>query len=343
MPEIPKKILLIHLICVFFLYNASAQNRANEIHQSTFSDTLFASDNHRSDFHANIKEAKDSLDLPAGDSLHVKNEITGSGNNISLTRLGIVCGASLTILGGIYYRWKTAWWNDGESEFHLYYNYTYIDNVDKVGHLYGGILFTECFATGLRWAGFDDESSLLYGGIFSTLVYTGVELKDGYAPEWGFDPADLGGSVIGAFYPYLQKKVPFLQSFNFKWSYFPSNSTYYSNMNVQSRNNQFFNDDYEGQTFWLTANMKNLMPDKINSFMPDFLNIALGVSVENLADPLNKHKVFIISPDIDLIKLFKPDNTFLKEFLRLLNYIHFPLPAIRISPDFKGYPIYLKP
>ncbi len=265
------------------------------------------------------------------------------GKKISYTRLGIVSGVSLTILGGIYYRWKTAWWNDGTKGFHIDYNYTYTGNVDKIGHLYGGTLFTECFSTGLRWAGLDQETSLLYGGIFSTLVYTGVELKDGYAPTWGFDPLDLGSSMIGAFYPYAQQKIPFLQNFNFKYSYFPSNSAYYTKMNEKNGNNQFFNDDYEGETFWLAANLKGLLPSDINSFMPDFLNLALGVSIVNLDNPAERQRVFIISPDIDLVKLFKPEDGFLKEALRLLNYIHIPLPAIRIAPDFKAYPLYLKP
>lgn len=286
-------------------------------------------------------DLKDSSDIYTADSLTSGPVVPE--NRISLSRFGAVCGASMAVLGGIYYRMKTAWWNDGNSKFHFYYNYTYTDNVDKVGHLYGGILFTECFGVGLRWAGFDEGSSLLYGGIFSTLVYTGIELKDGYAREWGFDPLDLGFSVIGAFYPFAQNKISFLQNFDFKYSYFPSNTAYYKNMNQESRNNQFFNDDYEGQTFWLTANIKNLLPGNINSFIPDFLNIACGVSVENLGDSPNMHRVFVIAPDIDLTKLFKPDDGFLKELLNLLNYIHFPLPAIQVSPGFKGYPIYLKP
>ena len=94
MPDILKKILLIHLICISFLYNASAQKRPNKIQPSTFSDTLVAYNINTSDSYRNIVSAKDSLDIPANDSLHLKNENTGSGNDISLTRLGIVCGTS---------------------------------------------------------------------------------------------------------------------------------------------------------------------------------------------------------------------------------------------------------
>lgn len=284
------------------------------------------------------------LNHPASlDSIRSFDYSFDSGNNISYTRLGIVSGVALTSLGAIYYRWKTAWWNDGSSGFHFDYNYTYTNNVDKVGHFYGGILFTECFSEGLRWAGMDEESSLLYGAVFSTLVYTGVEFKDGFSPTWGFDPLDLGSSIAGSIYPYAQRKIPFLQNFNFKYSYFPSNSTYYNGLTSISKNNQFFNDDYEGQTFWLAFDVKNLLPSDVNSFMPGFLNIALGVSIENLDNAAARRKVFVISPDIDLVKLFNPESDFLREVLRLLNYIHIPLPAIKIYPDFKAYPLYLKP
>lgn len=336
------KILLIYFVLSLLSSNISAQTRMETIPADKINEETLNSDVTQPAYHNNFATIDDSINPITKDSVGINDDATPD-NNINYLRLAIVTGASAAILGGIYYRWKTAWWNEGTTNFHIYYNYTYIDNVDKVGHLYGGILFTECFGVGLRWAGLNEESSLLYGGIISTLIYTGVELKDGFAPTWGFDPLDLGASVIGAFYPYTQAKIPFLKNFNFKWSYYPSNSIYYNNMNKQSRNNQFFNDDYEGQTFWLTANLKNLMPQKINSFLPDFLNLALGISVENLADPLNKHRVLILSPDIDITKLIQTDSGILKEILRLLNYIHLPLPAIRISPNFKAYAIYLKP
>jgi hypothetical protein len=266
----------------------------------------------------------DSSEISGTDSLNISNN-NSSQNHINITRLGIVSGTVITALGGIYYRWKTAWWSEGTSKFHFYYDPGYAVNVDKIGHIYGGILFAECFGVGLKWAGFDKESSLLYGAVFSTLVYTGVEVKD------------------GSFYPYMQEKFSFLRNFNFKWSYYPSHSTFYQNMNKESQNNQFFNDDYEGQTFWLSADLKNLFPDKINSIFPDFLNLACGISVENLDDPSKRSRVFIISPDIDISKLFKTDSEFLNTVFHLLNYIHIPLPAIQVSPKFKGYPIYLKP
>lgn len=264
-------------------------------------------------------------------------------SNISYSRLAIVGGSSLAFLGGLYYRLKTAWWKNVSGRFHFSYDDRYVKNIDKLGHFYGAMMITEGFSLGLKWAGLEDEPSLLYGGLLSLLVYTGIEVKDGFAPYWGFDPGDMTGNLFGAFYPYLQAKVQFLRDFNFKWSYWPSKSPYYSKIDGINQNDQFFSDDYEGQTFWLSVNIKNYFPKTFKSFWPDFLNIAGGMSVQHLDGHGNGDYVFLISPDIDLQKLFKTKNSFLNSLFHYLNYLHFPLPAIQVSPDLKGYVIYLNP
>lgn len=272
----------------------------------------------------------------------IKSTFTVS-SNINYSRMALVGGTSLAFLGGFYYRMKTAWWNNGTGRFHFSYGDKYAKNLDKLGHFYGAILFTEGFGLGLKWAGLDEESSLLYGGILSTIVYGGIEVKDGFAPYWGFDPADMAADVVGAIYPYLQTQIGFLRDFNFKWSYWPSKSPYFTKIDGVNQNDQFFTDDYEGQTFWLSINVRNYFPKSMKSFWPDFLNVAGGISVQHLDGHGNGDYVLIISPDIDFQKLFKTDSSFLNSLLHYLNYLHFPLPAIQVSPDFRGYVIYLTP
>ncbi len=264
-------------------------------------------------------------------------------DKVNYYRLGIVSGSSLAFLGGFYLRMKTAWWKDTSRKFHFSYDDKYVKNIDKVGHLYGAVLFTEGFGLGLKWSGLDEDGALLYGGILSTIVYTGIEIKDGFAPYWGFDPGDMTADLIGAFYPYLQTKVEFLKDFNFKWSYWPSKNPYFSNIDGINQQDQFFTDDYEGQTFWLSVNIRNYIPQSIRSFWPDFMYIAAGLSVKNLDGHGNGDYIIIISPDISLQKLFKPDNDFLNSLLGYFDYLHFPLPAIQVSPGFRGYGIYLNP
>ncbi len=277
------------------------------------------------------------------DSVKTLRNSFNSASKINYYRLGIVSGTSLAFLGGFYLRMKTAWWKDDSRKFHFSYDDKYVKNVDKVGHLYGAVLFTEGFGLGLRWSGLDEESSLLYGGILSTIVYTGIEIKDGFAPYWGFDPGDMAADLIGAFYPYLQTQVSFLKDFNLKWSYWPSTSPYFSHIDGVNQNDQFFTDDYEGQTFWLSVNVRNYLPDSFRSIWPDFLNIAGGLSVKNIDGHGNGDYIVIISPDISLRKLFKSESEFLNSLLGYFDYLHFPLPAIQVSPKFRGFGIYLNP
>ncbi len=285
----------------------------------------------------------DSLGIPKIDSVIINTPFPISEPKISLARLGIISGTSLAILGGLYYREKNAWWYNSSTKFHFYNDYQYVKNIDKIGHFYGAIIFTECFGFGLKWSGFDNESALLYGGILSTLVYAGVETKDGFSPKWGFSIGDMSADLLGAVYPYLQKKISFLDDFNFKYSYWPSKNPYYTKLDKIDNKDEFFTDDYEGQTFWLSVNVEEYLPESAKSFWPDFLNIAGGMSVKNLDGRGGGSRVFLLAPDIDLQKLFKTDNEFLNTLFHYLNYLHLPLPALEISPSFKFFGIYLNP
>jgi Predicted periplasmic lipoprotein (DUF2279) len=308
--------------------------------------------NPRPDYTTNISEIKNKTAISSPenffvkdktDSMHISTPKVNNKNEIKTGRLALVSGVSLAFLGGFYYRMKTAWWNNGTTRFHFEYNGVYVKNIDKVGHMYGAILFTEGFGLGLKWAGMDDESSLLYGGLFSTIVYAGIEVKDGFAPGWGFDPVDMASDLVGAVYPFLQYKISFLQDFNFKWSYWPSHSPYYTKLDNVNQNDQFFTDDYEGQTFWLSMNVKNYLPNSFKSSWPNFLNIAAGLSVKNIDGYGNGDYIVVISPDLDLQKLFESDNELLNSLFHYLNCIHIPLPALEISPRFKAFGFYLNP
>ncbi len=264
-------------------------------------------------------------------------------SKINLSRMALVSGSGLAVLGGLYLQMHKAWWNNGNSAFRFYNDDWYVRNVDKAGHLYGGVLFAEVFGAALTWPGYDEETSALYGGLVSALIYTGIEIKDGFAPQWGFSVGDVSSSVVGAFYPYMQKKIPLLEDFNFKWSYWPSKSPYYTNLERIQHNDQLFADDYEGQTFWLSVNVRNFFPASLKPYWPEFLNLAGGLSVEKLDGNGAGNLVFIFSPDIDLTKVFKTDSKTLNTVLHLLNLLHLPLPALRVSPGFRGYGLYLHP
>jgi hypothetical protein len=91
-------------------------------------------------------------------------------------------------------------------------------------------------------------------------------------------------------------------------------------------------DDYEGQKYWLTFRMKNLLPENLSEFWPAFLNLALGMGVKNLDGLGNGRREIFIGLDFNVLEL--PLTGKFGNFVKnSLNYIHFPMPGIRISPD----------
>ena len=49
------------------------------------------------------------------------------------------------------------------------------------------------------------EKSLLYGAIVGTSLQLAIEIKDAYAPYWGFSYLDLATGTAGAFIRFLYK------------------------------------------------------------------------------------------------------------------------------------------
>ena len=112
-------------------------------------------------------------------------------------------------------------------------------------------------------------------------------------------------------------------------------------MNEES-NNFSWQDNYINQTYWITFNVKKALSSEV---FPDWLNLALGFSIDDsqYLDQYNRKQggenEFYLSLDYNLSLLFKktPNNRLLK----WIEYFHFPAPAIRISPKFEWYPLFL--
>ena len=115
----------------------------------------------------------------------------------------------------------------------------------------------------------------------------------------------------------------------FKASYWPKDL---NKTNPISGQKHIIVDDYHGQKFWISARMKNLLPESIAEVWPEFLMLAVGMGVRNLDGSGGGQREFYIALDYDAetIPLYGSVWQFVKN---TLNFIHFPMPGIRISPD----------
>jgi hypothetical protein len=262
-------------------------------------------------------------------------------------RFAVVIGSSSIGLIGSYIYVQNAWWSDQKTAFHIDHNmdYRYAMNLDKGAHFIGGIMFAEAFKAGFYWSGISKEKSYFYAFLMGGLLQGLIEIKDGYAPSYGFSVGDVSAGVVGSFIPYIKYRFPRLHALNIKISYYRHDDFYFKMFPHAD-----IIDDYMNQTYWLALTVNDWLPkgSKIEKLWPDFLCIVGGWGVDNTLDMYytgvnldeNKGKgnyEFYISLDIDWRKIIRQNTHFKKALASSLNYVKLPLPTLRISPTMKYY------
>jgi len=236
---------------------------------------------------------------------------------------GVYLGSGIAV--HIYQR--NAWWKDQRSSFHFVDDKAYALGIDKVGHFYAGNLLAHAFSSGLEAGNIQSEQAAIYGGIASLMFELYVEIEDGYGPNWGFSLADAAGDLLGAAYSVGQYYYPVLKNIQARFSYIPTKE-------LREGNHQGGNmiDDYEGQKYWLSFRLKNLMPEAMAQYWPSFLMLSVGMGVKDLDGGGGGTREFYIALDLDAeeLPLYGKGWQFVKN---TLNFFHFPMPGIRISPD----------
>ncbi len=190
--------------------------------------------------------------------------------------------------------------------------------VDKPGHFFGSYALTKSLRNVMLWGGMDRSTAFWWAAGFGLWNGLQIEIGDGFSP-YGFDYQDLVFDVSGVAYALLQSEIPALENFNFKFSY-------WSKTGIQSPAN--FTQDYDAMCIWLTVNVHNLLPTAMQSYWPEFLQLAVGYGV---ADDQTRRK-FAIGLDFNL-EAFNLHNEDLLLPQRIVNLLHLPAPAIRIVED----------
>lgn len=236
-------------------------------------------------------------------------------------------GITTVSLVGIHIYQANAWWQEQDSRFKVVQDWSYALWVDKIGHFFGTNIMAHGFSMALEAANLPTDQTYLYGGIMAFMYEMYIEVEDGFGPSWGFSPGDATADFLGASYFISQYYFPYLKNFQPRFSYYPSEK-----MRNGQHKGGHFSDDYEGQKFWLSMRMKQILPKKLAGYWPEFLMLSIGMGVKKLdGSGGGRREVFIgLDFDAETIPLYGP---FWQSVKNTLNYIHFPLPALRISPD----------
>jgi len=252
-------------------------------------------------------------------------------------RLALVGGTLTGTMIAIHIYQQNGWWKDNRAAFHFQEDLNYGLWVDKIGHFYGASVEAFIATKAFRWADVPEGPALWLGSGTSLLFQSYIEIQDGFS-AWGFDRVDFAFDVAGAAWPLAQHYVPPLRNVDLKLSYHPSpllNNP--GGVGFQGQQHLVM-DDYEGQTFWLSVKMNNILPPNIESIWPDFLCLAVGYGARDITG--QPYSVQYIGLDLDMTKVIPDDTWFLKTLGQALNFIRLPLPAVRIYPDVVWYGLY---
>jgi hypothetical protein len=260
--------------------------------------------------------------------------LTNDSSHVSITRLSIFAGSVVASGVAVHFARYEPLWKDHYTSFYFREDFSYARNQDKLLHFYGSGLGSVISTKALSWAGYDERDAVLYGAATSLAFFTFMKIEDGHIDYLGFDRVDELANLLGAGYPLAQYYIPWLKSFTPKGSYVASpNTVVASEQKLPS-----FLEDHEGQKFWMGITVHDLLPKNLQEYWPSILGLAAGYTVRDLNTPHSYHET-IIALDLDLRKL-PGDSAFLKTMWEMLNYIHLPMPAVRVSQSAIWYGLY---
>ena len=218
--------------------------------------------------------------------------------------------------------------------------------MDKFGHAmtsyYTGYLGIKAY----KWAGFSDNKSIWYGGMSGSLFLTIIEYLDGRSQQWGASYGDLIANTFGSFLVIGQEIAWHDQKIQLKYSYFPSKWAKYNTEQLGSTHLERVLKDYNGQTYWLSLNIKSLFNLEDKNF-PEWLNLAFGYSANAMVNPYRvlgdsyaRNRQFLMSFDIDLNKV-KTKNKLINSIIHTFGFLKIPAPSLEFRKNnFYFHPIY---
>lgn len=259
-------------------------------------------------------------------------------------RAALVISSESVIASGSLIILSQAWYKDYPREsFHTFNDNAEWLQMDKVGHAVTAYTVGGYGMNLLKWAGVKRKKAILFGGL-TGFAYQGViEIFDGYSSGWGFSTGDFAANTIGAGLLIGQEFLWKEQRIVPKYSFSKSGYAFYRPSLLGANFTEQMLKDYNGQTYWLSANIASFIPGENN--FPKWLNIAFGYGANGMtgghANPayydsngtlisFERYRQFYLSPDIDLTKI-PVRSHFLKAVFGTFGFVKFPLPGIELS------------
>ena len=222
-----------------------------------------------------------------------------------------------------------------KSSFHFINDNEEWLQMDKLGHMttsyYSGVAGIKAY----EWTGMKRKNAIWYGGLTGTFFLTIIEILDGHSKQWGASSGDLIANTTGSLFAIAQALKWNEQRIQLKYSYSPSEWASENSMQLGENQLQRALKDYNGQTYWLSFNLKSLFNIQASNF-PKWFNIALGhgangmVSAYQHQSEYQRRRQFLFSFDVDLTRI-KTKSKILNTVLHSFGFIKFPMPTLEHS------------
>lgn len=266
-------------------------------------------------------------------------------------RVKFVAAANIAIYGSTMTALYSTWYkNYPQTHFHFFNDIREWQQMDKIGHGYSAYTESKVSMELWRWSGISTRKMILLGGMSGAVYQTIIEILDGFSSEWGFSWGDFTANIVGSGMFVSQELAWNEQRIQYKFSFHRKS---YPDPTLNTRSDKIFGKslperalkDYNGQTYWLSANIKSFFP---RSNLPAWLEFSVGTGAEgmfgafdntgkdNLGNinfnrtDIKRYRQWYLAPDIDFSKI-PTHHRGLKFALRMLNIVKFPLPALEYS------------
>ena len=332
---------------IFFFVALACQNVCGQVPTHTVE--YFDSANMKKDTLKNVMPFDSIVKKPINQLTNkLYNQPTNLQYPYSKKRVRTVVVANVGGYGAIMYGLNAAWYKDyPKGKFRVFKDGKEWLQMDKIGHALSAYAESKASTEVWRWTGISRNKRILLGGLSGATYQTIIEILDGYSTEWGWSWGDFGANFVGSGIFTAQEIAWDEQRIQFKFSFHRKS---YNQQQLNKRSNELFGSseperflkDYNGQTYWLSTNVKSFFP---KSKWPAWFSIALGTGAEgmfggteNIAKDkqgnitfyrpdIKRHRQWYLAPDIDLTKI-KTRKRGVKMALNILNTFKFPMPSL---------------
>jgi uncharacterized protein YfiM (DUF2279 family) len=266
-------------------------------------------------------------------------------------KIPIIIGANIGIYGGSMAALYQTWYkNYPKGGFRSFNDWDEWMQMDKFGHVFSAYEMSRYGYMLWDYAGVSEKKKIWLGGLTGVAYQTVIEVLDGTRAQWGWSWGDVGGNVLGSAFFVSQQLAWKEQRIKIKTSFHRNR---YSASDLNQRSDQVFGrslperllKDYNGQTYWLSANVQSFIPEKK---WPAWLNVAVGTGAEGMfgarsnrsldengnvkfdRTDIARHRQWYLAPDIDLTAI-PTRNKWIRGLLFVLNALKFPTPALEWS------------